>query len=570
MDNFIDNNILIFCPKCSRPINVISFNFNWLNTKQNLFFDYFCVSCYEYELKQKNENNSHNNEKKAQTKAQEDKEEQNNIINQEKIIKENKESISLIQYLKHFFYKPKEKCKKHKHNKMCLFCDKKSKENLCILCVLEKNEKITRNILSLNNIIKIHYTSKKPCKTKIRIINKESDCIKCIVSISPFILCYVIDKRCLVWDYSLNKILYTFVETNYIQNIIGIKLYDNNNKNNNNKNLEQNEFERTNLLLTYGSSLRLWNLENVEKSKTPLLFQDNYCIIQEAIQIYKENLIAFLSEDGLFIWDFTKDNKKKKKSSSSSNELNNVIPLSDLTSVFLYQINESILSFASSNKVYLYDYKYKIKNYIFTDDDNEEIIFGKNLSFNRLAVVMKPNKLKIYNINTIIDEEKDEDDIYKCHENKNDEEEIKMKIDYEKIYETEFELGDDYWKFYLEEMNDMYLIFYFDKNEIYLLDIFSDDKELLYKYDETKANNNNNKNKRKLGITKVKYLGKNKILILINNESLNLFDIDKKIIVSTFTNASYGQISIFKQLHNGDIAFGQIKQEYFYSIGILE
>jgi len=42
--------------------------------------------------------------------------------------------------------------------------------------------------------------------------------------------------------------------------------------------------------LTYGSSLRLWNLENVEKSKAPLLFQDNYSIIQEAIQIYNEAL----------------------------------------------------------------------------------------------------------------------------------------------------------------------------------------------------------------------------------------------------------------------------------------
>ena len=121
---------------------------------------------------------------------------------------------------------------------------------------------------------------------------------------------------------------------------------------------------------------------------------------------------------------------------------------------------------------------------------------------------------------------------------------------------------------YLEEINDMYLIGFFDKNEVYLIDIFSDDKEILYKYNEDKVNVD--KNKRKIGITKIKYLGKNKICLLINNESLNLFDIDKKIIVTTFTNQSYGQISTFKKLHNGDIAFGQIKQEYFYSIGILE
>ena len=117
---------------------------------------------------------------------------------------------------------------------------------------------------------------------------------------------------------------------------------------------------------------------------------------------------------------------------------------------------------------------------------------------------MRPNKLKIYCINTVIDEETDEDNSYKYHENKNEEEQKKMKIDFEKIYETEIELGDDYWKFYLEEINDMYLVFYSDKNEIYLIDVFSDDKELLYKYDEDKINDNN-KNKRKVGITKIKY-----------------------------------------------------------------
>ena len=446
---------------------------------------------------------------------------------------------------------------------MCLFYNKKTKEYCCVICVLEKNEKITRNILLFNKILKIHYKSKKPCITKLRIINKESDCIKCIVSISPYILCYVLDKRVCVWDYSLNKILYTFVETNYIQNIIAIKKHNYKD----NKNIiiaEDKEFEQTNLLLTYGSSLRLWNLEKVEKSKTPLLFQDNYSIIQEAIQIYNENLIAFLSEDGLFIWDFTKEKRKK-----ISDELDNVIPLSDLTSIFLYQINESILAFGTANKIYLYDYKYKIKSYIFTENDNEEIIFGKNLSFNRLGIVISTNKLKIYNINTVIDEENNENDNYK--NNMSNDIEKEMKIDFECIYESEVNIGDDYWKFYLEEMNDMYLIGFFDKNEIYLINIFTNEKEILYKYDENEKNiKNKNKNKKKIGISKVKYLGKNKICLLINNESLNLLDIDKRNIVTTFINPFYGQISTFKKLHNNDIAFGQIKQEHFYSIGILE
>ena len=546
MENFKDNNILIFCPKCSRLINVILFRFNYLYKKQNLSFDYFCNSCYEYSLKQKNNNN----------KSIDKNEKNNNLENIENIIKENTESISIINYLKQFFYKTKTNCRKHKHNKMCLFYNKKEKEYCCILCVLEKNEKIKRNILLLNKIIRIHFNSKKPSITKIRIINKESDCIKCIVSISPYILCYVLDKRVCVWDYSLNKILYTFVETNYIQNIIPIKLY-NKKDNKNINNLDEKEFEQTNLLLTYGSSLRLWNLEIVEKSKTPLLFQDNNSIIQEAIQIYNENLIAFLSEDGLFIWDFTIEKRKK-----ISDELKNAIPLSDLTSNFFYQINDSILAFGTANKVYLYDYKYNLKSYIFTENDNEEIIFGRNLSFNRLGIVITTNKLKIYNIITIIDEENNEN-------NNNDiEEEKKHKIHIECIYENEVNLGNDDWKFYLEEINDMYLIGFFDKNEIYLINIFTNENEILYKYEENKKNID--KNKKKVGIAKVKYLGKNKICLLINNESLNLLDIDKKKIVTTFINPFYGQISTFKKMHNGDIAFSQIKQEHFYSIGILE
>ena len=563
MENFCDKNISIFCPKCSRLIDVILFSFNYLNSKPNLYFEYFCNSCYEYSLKQKNDNNNNNKNKQEKEKQ--------TLEDKEKIIRENKESISIIDYLKQFFYKPKTMCKRHKHNKMCLFYDKKVKEYCCILCVLEKNEKIVRNILKLNNIFRVHYKSKKPCFTNIRTINKETDCIKCIVSISPYILCYVIDKRVCVWDYSLNKILYTFVESNYIQNIIAIKLFNKNQKTNINNNNMMNmadakEFERTNLLLTYGSSLRLWNLESVEKSKTPLLFQDNYSIIQEAIQIYNENLIAFLSEDGLFIWDFTVEKKQKKK--KGPDELNNALPLSDLTSLFLYQINESILCFGTAKKVYLYDYKLLLKSYIFTEDESEEIIFGKNLSFNRLALVINPNKLKIYQISLVVDEEKDENDIFKYKSRYSDEnEEKKKKINFELIYETEFELGNDYWKYYLEEINDMYLIVFLDKNEVFLIDIFSNNKEIIYKYNEDGCVE---KNKKKIGITKVKYLGNNKICLLINNESLNLLDFDKKAIVTSFINPSYGQISTFKKLHNGDIAFGQIKQEFFYSIGILE
>ena len=123
-------------------------------------------------------------------------------------------------------------------------------------------------------------------------------------------------------------------------------------------------------------------------------------------------------------------------------------------------------------------------------------------------------------------------------------------------------MGEDYWKFYIEELSDLYILCFFDKNEIYLLDIFSDKKDILFKYDKI--------DNKKKGITKIKYIGKNKICILLNNESLNLFDIDKKIIVTNFINPTYGQISTFKKLHNEDIAFGQIKQEHFYSIGILE
>ena len=535
MQNFEDKNIFIFCPQCSRLIKVILFQINAFHNQKNITFSYFCSSCYEYFLKQKNKDN------KIAEK----------ITINENIIKENEKTIDLIHYLKQFFYKPKIPCKRHKHNKMCFFYDKKMKEYMCISCVLEKNTKINSNIFIINKIYKVHLKHKKPSFSKIKQINKETDCVKCIVSICPYILCYVLDKRVIIWDYSLNKILYTFVESNYIQNIVPIKLYG---QNNNNINEEYKEFDMTNLLLTYGSSLRLWNLKNIEKSKTPLLFQDNYCIIQEAIQIQNKNLIVFLSEDGLFIWDFTlldnNKNKKGKNKKKEINELDNVISLSDLTSNFLFQINEFILAFGTTNKVYLYDYEKKIKNYIFNEDDNEEIIFGKSISFNRLALAINSNKVKIYNINTIIEE-----DEY-------DKDKKELKIDFKIIYETKIDFGQDYWKFYLEELNDLYIICFFDNNEIYLIDIFSDKIELLYKYDNLKNN--------KKGITKIKYIGNDKICILLNNESLNLLDINKKVIVTTFINPTYGQISTFKKLHNEDIAFGQIKQENFYSIGILE
>ena len=538
MKNFEDKDIYIFCPKCSRLIKVILFNINQLNNHQNISFDYFCASCYQYYSK-KNKIES--------------KEEQ-------LIINTNKQTINLYQYLKQFFYKPKIPCKYHKHNKMCLFYNSKLRIYICIQCVLEKNKKIMRNISIVNKIYKVHYKSKKPCFTKLKTINKETECVKCIVSISPYILCYVLDKRVIVWDYSLNKILYTFVESNYIQNIIPIKLYSENNKISNI--IEYNEFHMTNLLLTYGSSLRLWNLKDIEKSKTPLLFQDNYSIIQECIQIHNKNLIAFLSEDGLFIWNFTINNKKNKK--KEFNDLNNAISLSDFTSNFLYQINETILAFGTNRKVFLYDYEKNIKNYIFTEDYNEEIIFGKNLSFNRLVLAIKPNKIKIYNINTIIIEEESN-----LNNDENNDGKKEIQIDFNCIYETNIELGEDYWKFYLEEIKDLYIICFFDKNEIYLMDIFSDKKEILYKY-ENENKINNNLNEKKNGITKIKYLGRDMICLLINNESINLLNIDMKIIVNKFINPSYGQISTFKKLHNDDIAFGQIKQENFYSIGILE
>ena len=126
---FEDKNILIFCPKCSRLINVLLFNLNLFQSKKNISFTYFCSSCYEYINKNK-------------TKEK--------IIITEKTIKENNQSINLLDYFKQFFYKPKTACKIHPHNKMCLFYNKKAKEYICISCVLEQNEKIKSNIYLLN------------------------------------------------------------------------------------------------------------------------------------------------------------------------------------------------------------------------------------------------------------------------------------------------------------------------------------------------------------------------------------------------------------------------------------
>ena len=90
MENFCDKNISIFCPKCSRLIDVILFSFNYLNSKPYLYFEYFCNSCYEYSLKQKNDNNNNNKNKQEKEKQ--------TLEDKEKIIRENKESISIIDY----------------------------------------------------------------------------------------------------------------------------------------------------------------------------------------------------------------------------------------------------------------------------------------------------------------------------------------------------------------------------------------------------------------------------------------------------------------------------------------
>ena len=58
-----------------------------------------------------------------------------------------------------------------------------------------------------------------------------------------------------------------------------------------------------------------------------------------------------------------------------------------------------------------------------------------------MALVIQPDKLKIYQINTIVDEEKDENDIFKYRNNV--EQEKKMKINFQIIYETEIILGSD-------------------------------------------------------------------------------------------------------------------------------
>ena len=57
MQYFEDKNILMFCPKCSRLINILSFNLNIFHNKSNISFTYFCNSCYEYYQNQKNKNN---------------------------------------------------------------------------------------------------------------------------------------------------------------------------------------------------------------------------------------------------------------------------------------------------------------------------------------------------------------------------------------------------------------------------------------------------------------------------------------------------------------------------------
>ena len=193
--------------------------------------------------------------------------------------------------------------------------------------------------------------------------------------------------------------LFYLTEDYYITDIIKI-----NNKNDN-----------SNLLLSYGTNMRVWNLNDIEQSKFPSMFTGMFVIIQIGICLFNKSIVCFNTEDGLFFWDYEKDKMECK------------ISLRNFCSEFLFQINENIVVTANKDKIFIYFYDLDIneenKNNndkvikLFLDDDEDKFISGKELSDNRFIAICRPDIIKLYEIveNNNKDDNEDDEFNYICN-----------------------------------------------------------------------------------------------------------------------------------------------------------
>ncbi len=406
----------------------------------------------------------------------------------------------------------------------------KTSQYICIHCFLNHFKTLSNNIKKYH-YIKYRISSIKPFFKKIYYDFKESECIRNIISYDLNTIAYLINQRIVIYDYFNKKVLFYLTEDYYITDIIKI-----NNKNDN-----------SNLLLSYGTNMRVWNLNDIEQSKFPSMFTGMFVIIQIGICLFNKSIVCFNTEDGLFFWDYEKDKMECK------------INLRNFCSEFLFQINENIVVTANKDKIFIYFYDLDIneenKNNndkvikLFLDDDEDKFISGKELSDNRFIAICRPDIIKLYEIveNNNKDDNEDDEFNYICN----------------CIKKINFKLGENYWNYFIYELYNQNIILFLDNNEIILYNLFTDKNEIIYKI------NDNNNNKLHI-INKVQYLDKNYIGFTLYNKTFNIFNIDTKNIYLTYENNMYGNISTYNILNNGDITISQVKKEFYYTVVILK
>ena len=467
-------------------------------------------------------------------------------------------SISLQSYLNHYFsnnnIENNNNNDNNKINILDLYCSNHpnsltfntnifilnniNSQYICIHCFLNHFKTISNNIKKYH-YIKYTISSIKPFFKKIYYDFKESECIRNIISFDLNTIVYLINQRIVIYDYFKKKILFYLTEDYYITDIIKINKNDDN----------------SNLLFSYGTNMRIWNLNNIEQSKFPSMFVGMFVIVQIGICLFNKNIVCFNTEDGLFFWDYEKDKMECK------------ISLRNFCFEFLFQINENIIVTANKDKIFIYFFDLTInednknnnnKNNdkvikLFLDDNEETFISGKELSDNRFIAICRPDIIKLYEIvdNNNNDEEEDDKFNYICN----------------CIKKINFKLGQNYWNYFIYELYNQNIILFLDNNEIILYNLNTNNNEIIYKIN---GNDDNNNNREQHIINKVLFLGKNYIGFTLYNKTFNIFNIDTKNITLTYENNMYGNISTFNVLNNGDIAISQVKKEFFYTVVILK
>ena len=249
---FKDKIFFFKCPECRLSIPLFGYNKEKIGNIITIKLIYKCIFCHNKKIKELKEEKKENSSDKN--------------VN----LEIEKKQISLRKYLEKF-HKEIEKCPFNCKGKYAFIFYKKIEKEICIKCLFSLFTIIYNNIHYMDHK-KYTFKKKKPYFQKISSINKESECIRNVVPIELNVAGYLINQRIIIWDYLKNKVERSFVEEKYISNIIPIS---------------------NNRLLTFGSSIKVWNLNNIEKTLTPKIFEDLYIIIQHAFEIEKKKPNCF-------------------------------------------------------------------------------------------------------------------------------------------------------------------------------------------------------------------------------------------------------------------------------------